>query len=365
MPTPHRSRLTRALLLLMIGASLLAEGITSAHAQTAPKSATPAPSLATLKVEAAAGGALTKSLDGRVEAIRLATLSSQVPGSILEVLVRAGDRVQAGQPLVRIDARAAQLSAAGVEAQRQAAEVNLSIARKELERQQALFKKQYISQGALDRAQASFDAAQAQVQSLQAQARAATTQANFYVVEAPYSGIISAVTALPGDMAMPGRPLMDIFDPSALRVTSSVPESLLGSVSGRLSALRIELPGLGGTLRVPTRVELLPQLGQSQTAELRLGLGPLPSTIVPGSFARVWIPAQADSSTANGSPEIPSSAVLLRGELTAVYVIDANGRPQLRQVRLGRSRDGRVEVLAGLRIGETIAQDPQAAARLR
>jgi len=365
MPPLHRPRLTLSLLLLTIGASLVAESMISAHAQTTPKAATAATPLATLKVEATAGGALTKSLDGRVEAIRQATLSSQVPGSILEVLVRAGDRVQAGQPLVRIDARAAQLSAAGVEAQRQAAEVNLSIAKKELERQQALFKKQYISQGALDRAQASFDSAQAQAQSLQAQARAANTQANFYVVEAPYTGVISAVTALPGDMAMPGRPLMEIFDPSALRVTSSVPESLLGSVAGRLSALRIELPGLGGAMRAPTRAELLPQLDQSQTAELRLGLGAVPSTVLPGSFARVWIPGQGDSATTLGSPEIPSSAVLLRGELTAVYVIDANGRPQLRQVRLGRSRDGRVEVLAGLRVGETIAQDPQSAARLR
>lgn len=365
MPTRPLTRLTLSLMLLASGAALIAETILSAHAQAPQKPSRTEPALATLKVESAAGGALTKSLDGRVEAIRQATLSSQVPGTILEVMVRAGDRVQAGQPLVRIDARAAQLNAAGVEAQRQAAEVNLSIAKKELERQEALYKKQYISQGALDRAQAAFDAAQAQATALQAQSRAASTQADFYVVEAPYSGVISAITALPGDMAMPGRALMDIYDPGALRVTSSVPESLLGALSGRLGALRIELPGLGTALRAPLRAELLPQVGQSQTAELRLSLGSVPSTILPGSFARVWIPATGHSNTASGTPEIPDSAVLLRGELTAVYVVDANGRPQLRQVRLGRSRDGRVEVLAGLRVGETIAQDPQAAARLR
>lgn len=354
------TRLALSLAILGLGAVSLAQPMVTAQT---PPGAKAQPVLATLKVQAGSGAAHTQSLDGRIEAVRQATLSSQVPGAITEVLVRAGDTVRAGQALVRIDARAAQLSAAGVEAQRQAAEVNLSIARKELERQQALFERQYISQGALDRAQAAFDAAQAQAQSLQAQSRAASTQANFYVVEAPYSGVISAVTALPGDMAMPGRPLMEIYDPSVLRVTSAVPESLVARVKGRLQSLRIELPGTPG-LRAPSRVELLPQLGQNQTAELRLGLEALPGSLIPGSFARVWVPADSEAAARSG-PEIPASAVLVRGELTAVYVLGPDGRPQLRQIRLGRSRGGMVEVLAGLRVGETIAQDPQAAARLR
>lgn len=361
MPISARTRIALALATLGLGASLLSHSVVTAQT---PQKQGAQPGLATLKVQAAAGQTLTKSLDGRVEAVRQATLSSQVPGAITEVLVRAGDSVKAGQPLVRIDARAAQLNAAGVDAQRQAAEVSLAIAKKELERQQALFQRKYISQGALDRAQAALDAAQAQLQSLQAQARAASTQADFYVVEAPYGGVISAVTALPGDMAMPGRALMEIYDPSVLRVTTAVPESLVASVSGRLQSLRIELPGASTNLRAPTRTELLPQLDQGQTAELRLGLGPTPAGILPGSFARVWIPTSPEAG-ASAQPEIPVSAVLLRGELTAVYVMDAKGQPQLRQVRLGRNRNGQVEILAGLRVGETIAQDPQAAARLR
>jgi len=347
--------------LLAVGAAVLLHSAVQAQTQTT----SPLPgSLATLRVQTASKAALTRSLDGRVEAVRQATLSSQVPGAITEVLVRPGETVKAGQALVRIDARAAQLQAAGVDAQRQAAEVGLAIALRELERQQALFQRKYISQGALDRAQAAFDAALAQRQSLEAQARAATTTANFYVVLAPYDGIIAAVTALVGDMAMPGRPLMEIYDPNVLRVTSAVPESLLPGLSGRLQSLRVELPGIPGGLRVPTRTELLPQVGQTQTAELRLGLGPMPAGILPGSFARVWMPTESETG-ASSRLEIPSTAVLIRGELTAVYIVDAGARPQLRQVRIGQIRDGRVEVLAGLRAGETIALDPQAAARLR
>jgi multidrug efflux pump subunit AcrA (membrane-fusion protein) len=61
---------------------------------------------------------------------------------------------------------------------------------------------------------------------------------------------------------------------------------------------------------------------------------------------------------------MPLAAVVRRAELTAVYVVDAQGKPTLRQVRLGRSQGERVEVLSGLREGERIATNPQAAAQV-
>jgi multidrug efflux pump subunit AcrA (membrane-fusion protein) len=59
------------------------------------------------------------------------------------------------------------------------------------------------------------------------------------------------------------------------------------------------------------------------------------------------------------------SAVVRRAELSALYVLDSAGKPQLRQVRLGRNEGERVEVLSGLNPGERVALDPQAAAKLR
>ena len=72
----------------------------------------------------------------------------------------------------------------------------------------------------------------------------------------------------------------------------------------------------------------------------------LPGT--PGEVARLWVPA---------------SSVVRRAELAGVYVVDAEGRPRLRQVRLGRARDGEMEVLAGVAAGERVAVDAQVAAR--
>ncbi|NCV88214.1 MAG: efflux RND transporter periplasmic adaptor subunit, partial [Oxalobacteraceae bacterium] len=132
-------------------------------------------------------------LEAVVEAVRSTTLSSQVAGSIVSLTVKAGDRVKAGQELLRIDARAAQQQVQSASAQLESARAALIVAVRELERQRQLFVKQYISQGALDRAQGQWEMAQAQVQALEAQAIAAKTQSGFFVLEAPYSGVISDV----------------------------------------------------------------------------------------------------------------------------------------------------------------------------
>jgi multidrug resistance efflux pump len=101
----------------------------------------------------------------------------------------------------------------GSSAQLEAAQANLNVASKELERQKQLFQKQYISQGALDLAQAQWEAARAQVQAQQAQTRAAQTQTGFFSVRAPFNGVVSDVAVTLGDMAMPGRPMLTLHDP--------------------------------------------------------------------------------------------------------------------------------------------------------
>jgi len=58
---------------------------------------------------------------------------------------------------------------------------------------------------------------------------------------------------------------------------------------------------------------------------------------------------------------VPAEAVVDRGDVTAVYVIDATGRTSLRQIRPGHRFDGKLEVLAGISAGERIATDPLAA----
>jgi RND family efflux transporter MFP subunit len=327
-------------------------------------------------VVASSPAAGTASFDAVVEAVRQTVVAAQVSGIVTEIAVKAGESVQAGQVLVRLDARAADQNAVAGDAQVQAARASLAVATQDYERQRQLLEKNYISQAAFERAEAQFKATQAQVSVQLAQASIARTQSGFFVVRAPYAGVVAEVPVTVGDMAMPGRGLAVLYDPSALRVTATVPQTAIAERANG-QATKIELPGLSPERQwlSPARVQVLPTVDAgTHTVEVRMDLPHGVKGISPGMFARAWIPvAQASSAprTADGAPApssrlfVPFSAVVRRAEMTGLYVVGSDGRPVLRQVRLGQRFQDNVEILSGVAAGERIALDPQAAVRVR
>lgn len=333
----------------------------SAHVQSMANEAAP---LKVISVESTSSAQSDISLDAVVEAVRQTTLSSQVAGAIVALNVKAGDRVRAGQELLRIDARAAQQGVVSTAAQVEAAQSQLLVAGQELERQKQLLQKQYISQAAFDRSQAQWDAAKAQVKALQAQTQVAKTQTGFFVVNAPYSGVVSDVPVTMGDMAMPGRALLTMHDPAALRVAASVPQGLMAAAQAQLKAIRYELPGLTGSVRpqTPQQVQVLPAVDPvTHTGQIRLSLPSGIEGLAPGMFARVWLPGVTTGQAGQPRIYLPVSAIVRRAEITGVYVITEQGKPSLRQVRLGQMSGDRVEVLSGLRKNDKVAAEPQLA----
>jgi len=327
--------------------------------------ADPTQALKTVPVQSSAwqGG---YAANATVEAVREARLSSQVPGRIVELLVKAGDRVQAGQLMVRLDQSAANQQVAGSQAQLAQAQAMLVAAQGDYERAQHLYKKEYLSKAALDHAQAQYKAVQAQARALSAQASGTTVQAAYYTVRAPYAGWVSQVHVSVGDMASPGVPLIGMFDPVALRLTMQVPES----VASRLDVAKpatIDLPGHGSALQqTGVRTTVLPALDAgTHSATVRVDLSAQTSPLAPGQFARVSLPLKAatDGAASRGKLVVPSAAVVERGELTSVYVVTDKGEARLRQVRLGRTTGGQTEVLSGLQPGEKVALDPVAASQ--
>lgn len=322
-----------------------------------------APALQYSAVQASDQGPLS-SADARVEAVRETQLAAQVAGSVVALPVQVGARVRAGQELLRIDARLASQGAAASQAQAAAAQAQLALAAKEYERQQQLFAQRYISQAALDTAQAQWRAASAQLQAQQAQAGAAGTQAALHSVRAPYDGIVASVPVQLGDMALPGRALLALFDPAQLRISAQLTQAQAAQLQAA-AQVQLELAGVRQDI-ASAQVQLLPTADPlSHTVTVRVPL-PAQASALPGSFARLWW----HSGPTGGAVEaqrlwVPLGAVLRRAEMTGVYVRGRNGQPQLRQVRLGRVQGAQIEVLSGLRVGEQVAQDPARAARLR
>lgn len=305
-----------------------------------------------------------QSVDAKVEAVREATLAAQVGGSITQLNVHAGEHVQAGQELLRLDARMASQGAAASSAQAAAAQAQAAVAAKEYERQQQLFAKNYISQAALDNARAQWQASQAQVKALQAQAGVASTQAGLHAIKAPFDGVVASVPVTLGDMALPGKPLVTLYDPAQLRISAALTQQQAAQLSGA-AQVQVELPGRADRIRVAAdQWQLLPTADvQSHTATLRVALPAGTPGAIPGGFARLWL--QGTGTQGSERFFVPATSVVRRAEMTGVYVQGGNGKPQLRQVRLGQVTGEQIEILSGVGRGDQIATEPQAAARVR
>jgi RND family efflux transporter MFP subunit len=233
----------------------------------------------------------------------------------------------------------------------------LAAARADYERAQRLRAQEYISVAAMQRIEAALHSAEAEAQAAAAAASGARSRAGWRVVTAPYAGHVTELFVTPGDLATPGRPLLALYDPAALRIIAQVPESLAPQLQvGQPASLAIErgqTPVQATSWTVVSAVD-----PATHSVEVRAEL-PAGSRLQPGQFVRVLLPMKA----ATAQMLIPARAVLQRSEVTAVYVIDAAGAPHLRQVRLGPVAGDDVAVLAGLAAGELIALDPIAAGR--
>jgi RND family efflux transporter MFP subunit len=279
-------------------------------------------------------------VEATVEAVRQATVAAQVAGRVLDVRVDAGQRVKQGELLMRIDAR----EAAGSDA---AAKASLAQARAAFERTKNLHAQKFISKAALDQAEAAYKAAEGAAASSGAGLSHGT-------VTAPMSGLVAQRHTEAGEMATPGKPLLTIYDPKGLRVIASLPQYKLAELRKSAKA-RIELPEAGRWIEVQ-RIEILPTVDpRSHTATARLYLPDNVEGLVPGVYARAhFTVGQAKKLT------LPPAALLRRGEVTAVYVLDDKGAARLRQVRLGEAvAGGELEVLAGITSGERVSLTPQ------
>jgi RND family efflux transporter MFP subunit len=299
---------------------------------------------------------LTYSAEAVIEAVRQSTVSAQIQGRIVDIRFDVGDTVKKGDVIVRIDERQVGQAAAASAAQVGEAQAALANARAQYERTKQLLAQKFVSRAALDRAEAEYRAAQARVTSLLAGAAAAATEKSFATVVAPYSGVVSARHVEVGEMATPGKPLMTGFDPSTLRVVANVPATQIGAVRA-IGRARIEVPSLGKWLDVKSLTVMPTTDPRTQTTRVRLDLPEDTRGIYPGVYARAYF-------VIGKAPRllVPRAAVFHRSELTAVYVIGADGQPQLRQVRIGTAGDEQsVEVLAGLKAGERVALEPMKA----
>ena len=311
---------------------------------------------------------------GTIRARTSTAISSRVMSTVAEVKVREGDRVAAGQLLVRLEARefesARRQAQANVEEARhripesdaalRGSSAQLALAESTQRRMETLFEKKSISPQERDEAAARVLVARSAVEMATAQRRqlderirqgeeaVASTQVQigYLEIRSPFTGLVTKRLAEPGILAVPGSPLLELDQEGALRLEVSVPETYLGKIErGQTAEVRSESsdpPQLGTVEEIMPLVETA---ARTFLVKIRL---PRQAGLRSGMFARAQFGL--------GSRQVltvPAQAVREQGQLRLVFAV-ANGVARARMVRLGVSRNGVFEVLSGLMAGDRV-----------
>jgi len=348
-------------------ASLAAVAVIAGCKSGSPDAASPIESIPARVVEARQITAqATSRATGALHAHESAALSAQVMGRVVKVLVREGDAVRAGQTLIVLDDAtqhaATEQAAAGLlaaEQQQVAAEASANLASGTLARYRQLEAQKSVSPQEMDEVLRRAEAAQAQVNAIKAQAAAVRAQQSaaramlgYTRILAPFAGVVTARFVDPGAMAAPGVPLLQMDGAGALELQAAVPESALTTLHKGMK-LDVIVDSLQNTIVAGTLTEMLPAAdAQSHTVQVKITL-PVNRQLRAGLAASAMLPA--------GTRQVvtaPRSALVQRGSLPCVYVVNAGGIAQLRYVTLGNTSGASVEVLSGLSGSEKLVDQP-------
>jgi len=216
-----------------------------------------------------------------------------------------------------------------------------------------LFQRHVVSKAQLDQATANRDAATARLTAAEAGLVTAREGVGYTEIRAPYGGVVTKRLVEVGESVSPGTPLMTGLSLRDLRVETNIPQSVVMQVR-RLKQAAIYI----GNQRIEaTKITIFPEAATpSSTFRARLDLPPGALDLAPGMYVKVGlVVGEADRLL------VPASAVVVRSEVTGVYVLDSHGQVSLRYVRPGHRFGDQLEILAGLAAGERIALDPIAA----
>lgn len=317
----------------------------------------PTQSLQTVTVEASPNPDLYY-LDGHVEAVNQSTISAQTNGTIEQLFYDVDDFVEKGKVIARIKSKTQQAGVQQAQAVLDEAEAKFKEAQADFKRISDIYAKRLIPKADYDKAEAALKAAEARLESSKAQVSQAGEQLGYTTLVAPYSGIVTKRHVELGEAVTPGTPIMTGISLNQLRVTVEVPQRLIAQVRKEKQAL-VFRDGSHHPLAVKELTFFPYADPKTNTFKVRIALEDGIQDLFPGMFVKVAFVLGEQQ----GVVSIPETAVVTRSEVIGVYVINADGKPTLRQIRLGKKLDEvNVSVLAGLEAGETIAIDPVQAA---
>lgn len=292
-------------------------------------------------------------MDGRLEPVDQGTVSAQTSGRISAITVDVNDVVPAGHLLIEITNTSQTAGQDQAKAAVKAAEARYTDAERQRARLVDLVKKGSVSRREYDSAATEAEAAANVLKQAKAELVQAGENLGYTRIVAPYAGVVSARHISLGETVNPGQLLLSGYAFENMRVVASLPARYLSQLK-ETTPLQVTFPD-GQSLTLPQHQLFQFADPASHSFTLRANL---PKQETPVWRTGTWVKLAMPLAT---RPKllIPENAVLRQNELSAVYLAEKNGYV-LRQVRLGRNYDGRIEILSGLKVGEVIARDAYA-----
>lgn len=290
-------------------------------------------------------------LDGVIEAVQQSTVSAQTSGRVTALPFDVDDSVPAGALIVQLEDSEQQARFSQAQAGLSEAQAGLTEARQQFSRIQSLHERKLVANQALDQARNQLNAAEARLARAEAALAEARKQLDYTRITAPYGGILVQRHVELGESVNPGQPLLTGLSLEHLRVVVDLPQQY-ASLAREQRRARVTLPN-GSELETGDMTFYPYADPATHTFRLRMPLTEPDGQLYPGMLVKVSVPVGHHDAI-----WIPAEAVLHRSELRAVFVLDTDDHPRLRQVRLGVRNGDQVEVLAGLKAGERIVPRP-------
>jgi len=288
-------------------------------------------------------------LVGEIRAFDTVEVSSEVAGKVDRVLVEVGDRVATGTPLVDVDRETFRIYLQQAEANLAAANADLVLAEKDLERKRDLRSDETIPQSAFDQAQAAHDLATARTAAASAALRLAQRNYDRSVVRAPSAGAITERLVVAGQWAEVGEGLFHLAVGDRIKVSARVPEAWAPELAG-LEGFTFTV-GVSGPVHEAKLYSVQPVVEHASRSFEIVGTAANDGSIKPGMFANVVLEAP----TVKQSLWLPAAAVAT-SDLPQVLMVE-EGAIVFRKIRIGRRADGLIEIVDGLSPDEAVVAD--------
>jgi membrane fusion protein, multidrug efflux system len=289
-------------------------------------------------------------LAGSLAAEREARVNAEIGGLVQGVFAETGQAVRAGQLLARIDAAAIRDQVLSGQSAVRSAEQQVSLARRNVERNETLAAAGAVAQRDLETARNTLAGAQAQLANARAQLSSAQEQMGKTTVNAPISGVVSERPVSAGSVVQMGGPLFVIVDPGSMQLEASVPAAELGQV--RVGApVRFTVTGYPGQTFTGTVQRINPAADPvTRQVPVIVSIPNAQGTLVSGLFAEGRVQSEARQGIV-----VPASAVDERGVQPQVVRLK-NGVAERVPVTLGvrDAETDRVEITSGVGAGDTL-----------